>query len=48
MPRKRVPTTALIKALSMPPMVEELVIHCTIPLITEVVPRVTTREGTRK
>ena len=48
MPNRREPTTAMISALSMPPMVEELVIHWTRPLISEVVPRVTTSEGTRK
>ena len=32
----------------MPPMVEELVIHCTMPLISDVEPSVTTSEGTRK
>ena len=32
----------------MPPMVDELVIHCTNPVITEVVPSVTTSEGILK
>ena len=38
----------MTSALSMPPMVEELVIHCTSPVITEVVPSVTTSDGIRK
>ena len=42
------PTTALVRLLSMPPMVDELVIHCTMPLISDVVPSVTTSDGTRK
>ena len=32
----------------MPPMVDELVIHCTMPLISDVEPSVTTSDGTRK
>jgi hypothetical protein len=34
----------MINALSMPPMVEELVNHCTMPEMSEVLPSVTTRE----
>ena len=48
MPNSRLPTTAMIRLLSMPPMVEELVIHCTMPDISEVDPSVTTSDGTRK
>ena len=35
-------------AVSMPPIVEELVTHWTMPFISEVVPSVTTSEGMRK